>query len=131
MPASCLPFLMFQGDGSEALDFYLATFPGATLEAVERYGEGEQGAPGGLKMALFTVVGQQIRAFDSPPVHDFTFTPSFSFFVECDSAEELRGLSETLSEGGKVMMEVDDYGFSRLYAWVADRFGVAWQLNLA
>jgi predicted 3-demethylubiquinone-9 3-methyltransferase (glyoxalase superfamily) len=131
MPASCLPFLMFQGEGSEALDFYLATFAGAKLEEIERYGEGEQGAPGGLKMARFTIAGQQIRAFDSPPVHAFTFTPSLSLFVECESEEELRRLADTLAEGGAVMMPIDDYGFSRLYAWVADRFGVPWQLNLA
>ena len=130
MPASCLPFLMFQGEGSEALDFYLATFAGAKLEEIERYGEGEQGATGGLKMARFTIAGQQIRAFDSPPVHAFTFTPSLSLFVECKSEEELRRLADTLSEDGAVMMPIDDYGFSRLYAWVADRFGVPWQLNL-
>jgi len=131
MPASCLPFLMFQGEGSRAVDFYLATFSGAKLDAIEKYGDGEQGAPGTLKMALFTVAGQQIRAFDSPPVHAFAFTPSLSFFVECESEQELRQLADTLSGDGATMMAVDNYGFSKLYAWVADRFGVAWQLNLS
>jgi len=136
MPKSCIPFLMFTGQAGEALDFYLATFEGAKIEAIERYGEGG-GDEGGqmpaeaIKMALLNIAGQQIHLFDSPPVHDFTFTPSQSFFVECSSEDELRRLSETLSRDGGVMMPVDDYGFSRLYAWVADRFGVPWQLNFA
>ncbi|MBC2779102.1 VOC family protein [Parasphingopyxis marina] len=131
MPKSCIPFLMFTGEAKAALDFYLATFAGAKLEAIEQYGEGERMPPSAVKMAVFSVAGQQIRVFDSPPVHGFTFTPSQSFFVECSSEEELRGLSETLSHDGKVMMPTGNYGFSRLYAWVADRFGVPWQLNLA
>lgn len=131
MPKSCIPFLMFTGEASDALDFYLGTFDGAEIEAIERYGEGEQMPAGAIRMALFTIAGQRIRAFDSPPVHDFTFTPSQSFFVECASEEELRALAEALSRDGAVLMPADDYGFSRLYAWVADRFGVPWQLNLA
>jgi predicted 3-demethylubiquinone-9 3-methyltransferase (glyoxalase superfamily) len=131
MVQSCLPFLMFQGEGAAALEFYLATFPDARAEQVERYGEGEAVPAGGLKAARLVIAGQRIRLFDSPPVHDFTFTPSFSLFLECDGEEELRRLGETLAEGGKVMMPADNYGFSRLFTWVSDRFGVSWQLNQA
>ena len=131
MPKSCTPFLMFTGEAAKALDFYAETFAGATIDEIEHYGEGEQMPAGRVKMALFTIAGQQIRAFDSPPVHDFTFTASQSFFVECASEEELRTLSDTLARDGSVMMPADNYGFSRLYAWVADRFGVPWQLNFA
>jgi len=131
MPKSCIPFLMFTGEAREAIDFYAATFEGAEIEAIEPYGEGEQMRAGAIKQALITIAGQRIRAFDSPPVHAFTFTPSQSFFVECSSEEELRTLAEALSQGGGMMMPVGNYGFSNLYAWVADRFGVPWQLNLA
>ena len=131
MAKSCLPFLMFTGEASEALDFYLATFPGAEVVEMVRYGEGEQMPAGKVKAAVFTVAGQRIRAFDSPPVHAFTFTPSISFFVECESEAELRQVGGALAEGGGVMMPIDNYGFSQLFTWVADRFGVSWQLNLA
>jgi predicted 3-demethylubiquinone-9 3-methyltransferase (glyoxalase superfamily) len=130
MPNSCLPFLMFTGEASQALDFYARTFPGAEIEAMEHYGEGEAMPPTAIKSAVIVVAGQRIRAFDSPPVHAFTFTPSISFFVECASEDELRSLAARLPDGGQVMMPLDNYGFSHLFAWVADRFGVSWQLNL-
>jgi predicted 3-demethylubiquinone-9 3-methyltransferase (glyoxalase superfamily) len=53
-----------------------------------------------------------------------------SLFVDCDSVEELAHLFARLSDGGSVLMPPDDYGFSQRFAWVADRFGVSWQLNL-
>jgi predicted 3-demethylubiquinone-9 3-methyltransferase (glyoxalase superfamily) len=68
---------------------------------------------------------------DSPVKHAFTFTPSTSLFIECSSEDELRRLSEALKTGGSEMMPAADYGFSTLFAWVADRFGVSWQLNFA
>ncbi len=54
-----------------------------------------------------------------------------SLFVDCDTADELRRVTSALSEGGEVLMPLGDYGFSREFAWVSDRFGVSWQLNLA
>ena len=62
--------------------------------------------------------------------HDFTFTPAMSLFVDCDNTEELERAFAALSEGGKVFMPLDDYGFSKRFGWCSDRFGVSWQLNL-
>jgi len=67
-------------------------------------------------------------AMDSPPVHEFTFTPSTSFFVTCESQSEVDRLFAALSEGGGVLMGLDSYPFAKRYAWVNDRFGVSWQL---
>ena len=58
-------------------------------------------------------------------------TPSTSTFIQCDDEAQLRRLAEVLGEGGGVMMPIDSYGFSKLFTWIADRFGVSWQLNLA
>jgi predicted 3-demethylubiquinone-9 3-methyltransferase (glyoxalase superfamily) len=126
---SVLPFLMFQGDGSAALDFYMSVFPDGRIEEVERYGPGETGSQGSIKRARFTVGGQSVLCTDSPIKHAFFFTPSFSFFVACNSASEVQRLSEILKEGGSEMMPAANYGFSTLFAWVSDRFGVSWQLN--
>ena len=82
-----------------------------------------------MKSGALTIAGQTIMFFDSPVQHAFDLTPAISFFVECDSAAELRRLAAALGEGGKDFMPVDNYGFSELFAWVGDRFGVTWQLN--
>ena len=81
--------------------------------------------------AEFTVAGPRLACIDSPAPHNFTFTPSASLFVECADEAELDQAFATLSEGGAVLMPPGDYGFSRKFAWVGDRFGVSWQLNLA
>lgn len=63
--------------------------------------------------------------------HDFTFTPSISLFVECESEMELEVAYQALSAGGELLMPLDNYGFSTRFGWVNDRFGVSWQLNLS
>jgi predicted 3-demethylubiquinone-9 3-methyltransferase (glyoxalase superfamily) len=131
MVTSCTPFLMFTGEGAEALRFYETTLPGAEARVEQLYGEGEALPAGALKAAFLKIAGQELRLFDSPPGHAFTFTPAISFFLECAGEEELRSLAERLAEGGQEFMPVGEYGFSRLYAWVGDRFGITWQLNLA
>lgn len=126
------PFLMFQGGTAQAaLDLYLATFPDSGIVRVEHWAQGEAGPVGTIKIAVFTICGQEFMCSDSPVKHDFEFTPSSSTFVDFDSVEELERVFSVLSEGGKILMPLDNYGFSQRFGWVNDRFGVSWQLNLA
>ena len=81
--------------------------------------------------ARFTVGGQEIRCNDSSVKHAFTFTPSFSLFIECESEADFDRIVQGLTEGGQTLMAAGNYGFSRKFAWVNDRFGVSWQINLA
>ena len=122
------PFLMFQGDGQAALALYREVFPDFEQLALQEHPEGAQA--GQVAMARIRVGGLEIMLYDSPPVHAFTFTPATSFMIECDDEAQLRALAATLGEGGAVMMEIGNYGFSTLFTWLADRFGVSWQLNL-
>ena len=130
MANSVTPFLMFEGSAEAAMTFYVSLFPRSAIGNVARYGAGEPGAEGSIKLAEFTVAGQRIRCIDSPAKHAFTFTPSMSLFVECESETELDQAFTKLSEGGAVLMAPSNYGFSTKFAWVNDRFGVSWQLNL-
>jgi predicted 3-demethylubiquinone-9 3-methyltransferase (glyoxalase superfamily) len=84
-----------------------------------------------VQRARFSLAGQEFLCTDSPPVHDFSFTPSFSVWIETESEDELQRLFAALSDGGTQLMPLDDYGFSRRFGWVNDRYGVSWQLNLA
>jgi predicted 3-demethylubiquinone-9 3-methyltransferase (glyoxalase superfamily) len=119
---------MFQGDAKPALALYREVFPVFEQVLLQEHAEGEQA--GQVAMARIRIGGQEIMLYDSPPVHDFTFTPATSTFITCDDEGQLRRMAEALSEGGAVLMPADDYGFSALFAWVVDPFGVSWQLNL-
>jgi predicted 3-demethylubiquinone-9 3-methyltransferase (glyoxalase superfamily) len=122
--------LMFVGEASAALELYASTFPTFRIERIERYGAGEPGAEGWVKRADISLGGHRLIVIDSPPVHAFTFTPSVSLFVDCESDAELDAAFAALSAGGQVYMPLGDYGFSRRFGWCSDRFGVSWQLNL-
>lgn len=126
------PFLMFQDRCAQAaMDLYIATFPDARIVRIDRYVDGEAGPVGSVKVATFTLCGREFMCSDSPVRHPFSFTPSSSIFVACGTAEELERVFGVLSDGGQVLMPLDDYGFSRRFGWVNDRFGVSWQINLA
>jgi predicted 3-demethylubiquinone-9 3-methyltransferase (glyoxalase superfamily) len=122
--------LMFEGSAEEAMRFYITLFGDSEIKRIERYGPGEHGAEGSVKVATFTLAGREFLSIDSPVKHAFGFTPSMSLFVDCDSETEQEEAFGKLSEGGKVLMPLGNYGFSARFGWVQDRFGVSWQLNL-
>jgi predicted 3-demethylubiquinone-9 3-methyltransferase (glyoxalase superfamily) len=123
---------MFQdGHAEKAMNLDVSLFDDGEIFDVTRWQKGEQGAEGSIKLARFRAAGQCVLTSDSPVRHAFDFTPSWSFFVDCASGEQQERLVAELSEGGKVMMPLDDYGFSKRFAWIADRFGVSWQINLS
>lgn len=80
-------------------------------------------------LARVSIDGLEVIANDSTIRHAFDFTPSTSFFHLCRDAAEVDCLAAALSDEGAVLMPPGDYGFSRRFAWVNDRFGVSWQLN--
>jgi predicted 3-demethylubiquinone-9 3-methyltransferase (glyoxalase superfamily) len=121
--------LMFTGAAEEAMTFYVSLFPGSRIVSIERYGPSEEGR-GSVKRALFELGGSKYAAIDSTVQHPFTFTPAMSIFVDCDTRQQLERAYEALSAGGSIFMPPASYGFSTWFAWVQDRFGVSWQLNL-
>lgn len=130
MPHTVSTFLMFEGVAEEAMDLYVSLFDGSSVSRIERYGPGEPGAEGSVRLAHFEIAGHRMMCIDSPARHDFTFTPSVSLFVDCAGEAELESAYARLVDGGSVLMPLGDYGFSRRFAWISDRYGVSWQLNL-
>lgn len=125
------PFLMFEGKAEEAINFYTSIFKDSEIIRLTRYGAGGPGKEGEVSQATFSINGQEFICTDTFVQHAFTFTPSISLFVDCDSEEELDDAYARLSEGGQLLMPLDNYPFSKKFGWVQDKFGVSWQLNLA
>lgn len=124
-------FLMFEGKAEEAINFYISLFKNSKINSISRYGAQGPGPEGSVIHAVFSLNSQEFMAIDSHVKHAFTFTPAMSIYVQCENNEELEFLYGKLSEGGKALMPLGDYGFSKRFGWVNDRFGVSWQLNLA
>lgn len=135
MSTSVTPFLMFQKkDAAEAMDFYVSLFEDGRIITLERFPEDEpagSGIPGTVKLGIIEIAGQRVRCFDSPPVHAFDFTPSFSLMVECRDIDEIESLASRLAEGGQTLLPLGEYPFARRFAWIQDRFGVSWQLMVS
>ena len=131
MPKQIAPFLMFTGAAEQAMTFYTSLFDDGRILAITRFGPEGPGAAGTVQRASFSLAGQEFLCTDSPAVHDFSFTPSFSVWIETESEDEIQRLFAALGDGGAQLMPLDDYGFSRRFGWVNDRYGVSWQLNLA
>lgn len=130
---SITPFLMFVGEqdgrAEEAMELYVSLFDGSRILDIQRYGPGEEGTEGTVKRAMFSLNGEVLMAIDGGLEHAFTFTPAVSLSVQCEKAEEVDRLYETLSAGGSALMPLDSYPFAARFAWVEDRFGVSWQLS--
>jgi predicted 3-demethylubiquinone-9 3-methyltransferase (glyoxalase superfamily) len=110
------PFLWFDNQVEEAINFYTSIFKKAKVGNVVRYGEAGPGPEGSVMAASFELEGQEFTALNGGP--QFTFSPAISFLVNCETQEEVDELWEKLSEGG----EKQECG------WLKDKFGVSWQI---
>ena len=123
-------FFMFYGNAEEAMNFYTSIFDKSEITSITRYGANEPGKEGTVVNATFSLNGQEFMCIDSSIKHDFSFTPAISLYVTCETEEEIDRLFKKLSEGGQVLMPLAAYPFSEKFCWVADRYGVSWQLTL-
>lgn len=111
-----IPFLWFDNNAEEAMNLYTSLFTNSKIVSVSRYGEAGPGQAGTVMTATFTLNGQEFMALNGGP--HFNFTEAISFFVNCETQEEVDELWEKLSEGG----EKGQCG------WLKDKFGVSWQI---
>jgi predicted 3-demethylubiquinone-9 3-methyltransferase (glyoxalase superfamily) len=110
------PFLWFDDNAEEAMNFYVEVFGDAKVGEVTRYGDAGPGPAGAVMSATFELRGQQFMALNGGP--DFPFTEAISFFVACETQEEVDDLWEKLTAGGEE---------SRC-GWLKDRYGLSWQI---
>jgi predicted 3-demethylubiquinone-9 3-methyltransferase (glyoxalase superfamily) len=110
------PFLWFDGRAEEAANFYTAIFPNSKIVSMMRSGDAGPGPKGSVMSATFKLQGQEFIALNGGPM--FTFSPAISFFVHCETQEEVDNFWEKLSEGGE----------KQRCGWLRDKFGVSWQV---
>ena len=110
------PFLWFDGQAEEAMNFYIAVFRNSKIVSKTRYGEEGPGPKGTVMAGTFELEGQQFIALNGGP--QFTFSPAISFFVNCETQQEIDELWEKLSKGGE----------KQRCGWLKDKYGVSWQV---
>src|SRR5207253_4478373 len=110
------PFLWFDGKAEEAMNFYVSVFKNSKVGSVTRYGEAGPGPKGTVMSATFQLEGQDFFALNGGPL--FSFTPAISFFVNCETQQEVDELWEKLSEGGQ----------KERCGWLKDKYGLSWQI---
>jgi predicted 3-demethylubiquinone-9 3-methyltransferase (glyoxalase superfamily) len=110
------PFLWYDGNAEEAVNFYVSIFKNSKVVSMARYGEAGPGPKGSVMTAAFQLDGQDFVALNGGP--QFKFTPAISFVVNCESQQEVDDLWEKLAAGGRK----DRCG------WLQDKFGVSWQI---
>lgn len=127
------PFLWFDKEADEAMKFYTSIFENSNVVNVGYYPSGYTEGPlagmeGKVINGVFELSGQRFMCLDGGPI--FTFNPSTGFFIGCETAAEVEKYYNKLVEGGTVMMPLDHYPFSEKFAWISDKFGVSWQINV-
>ena len=110
------PFLWFDGQAEEAMNFYISIFKNSKVVSVNRYGEAGPGPKGTVMTASFLLEGQEFVALNGGP--QFTFSPAISFVVNSETQEEVDKFWEKLSAGGE----------QHQCGWLKDKYGVSWQI---
>ena len=135
-------FLTFVGDqcgkGEEAINFYTSVFPNSEVKSIIRYAEGESGGtPELIKYGVFILNGTEYMISESNYSHAWSFSPGVSLFISDTDDDLMQSLFEQLSsDGGMVMVPLDDYGgegdygFGKKFGWCQDRYGISWQFLL-
>lgn len=126
-----IPHLWFDKEAKEAASFYASVFPDSKVTSTTVI----RNTPSGdCDIVSFDVLGYSFMAISAGPF--FTLNPSASFMVNFDPSRDTEAATkidqvwEKLSEGGKALMPLDAYPFSKRYGWIQDKYGVSWQLIL-
>ena len=110
------PFLWFDNQAEDAVNFYTSIFKNSKTGNVSLYGEAGPGKPGSVMVATFELEGQKFTAINAGP--QFKFTEAISFVVDCKSQEEVDYFWDKLSAGGS----------ESKCGWLKDKFGLSWQI---
>lgn len=111
------PFLWFDGNVEEAINFYTTVFKNSEILDIRRYGDDMTGGRGKVISARFQLEDIEFMILDGGP--HYKLSPAFSFFVNCENQEEVDELWSKLTAGG---------GKESRCGWLEDKYGVSWQI---
>ena len=121
-----VPHLWFDREAREAAEFYVSLFENSKFLGSTIFGDTPSGDAEAVR---FELLGQPFEAISAGP--DFKLNPSISLMVAFASPAEVDRVWNALAKGGKALMALGEYPFSRRYGWIEDRYGLSWQLMLA
>lgn len=110
------PFLWFDNNAEEAMNYYISIFKNSKVLTVTHYKEGGPMPAGTVMTAAFELDGQEFVALNGGPLYKFTEAVSFS--INCDTQQEIDHYWDKLSKGGETQM----------CGWLKDKFGLSWQV---
>jgi PhnB protein len=132
MPSRLNPYISFDGNARQAMEFYRDVFGGELH--VNTFGEyGAQDAPHADKVmhaGLEAPNGFALMAADTPPGMDYTPGTNMAVSLSGDDAEELRSYWQKLSDGGQVAVPLERQMWGDEFGMCTDRFGVTWMVNI-
>jgi PhnB protein len=132
MKGQATPYLMFDGNAKEALEYYREVF-GGEISNLQTYGEADYPTPpeahDRVIHAQFKKDDLFLMTSDAFPGNSVVVGSNISLTLEFESEDEIRGIYDTLSQKGTVYMELQDTFWGAKYAKVKDAFGVIWDLN--
>ena len=118
-----IPHLWFDNEAKEAAVFYVSLLPDSRITNIVTL---HNTPSGDCDVVSFQLAGQPFMAISAGPL--FKFNPSISFHIRCANVDEVDSVWAKLSPGGSVLMELGEYPFSKRYGWIADRYGLSWQI---
>ena len=110
------PFLWFNDNAEQAVEFYVSTFANSKILSTSRYGDAGPGPKGSLMVATFQLEGQNFMAINGGP--SYRLTPAISLLVNCETQAEVDTLWDKLAAGGAPQQ----------CGWLQDKFGLSWQI---
>jgi PhnB protein len=126
------PYIAFDGNAREAMDFYQSVFGGdLTISTFGEFGAPEAGIADKVMHAMLTADnGFALMASDTPPGMTYTPGGSISVSLSGDDGDDLRGYWQKLSDGGSVSVPLEKQMWGDEFGQCNDRFGVAWMVNI-
>lgn len=126
MTQKITPFLWYDTQALAAAKLYTSIFPNSHIHGQEQFENSGPDEDQTVQIVSFDLNGLEIQAMNAGPM--FKFNPSISLFVKCGTREEVDAIYGKLIEGGSALMPLGKYDWSEHYGWVADKFGLTWQI---